>query len=257
MRSAAIIMGLALLSPLCAPLAASAQSTPSDVRDLVGARGSSGEAELMRRGYVNAGGQTGDDRVWTYWWNAQRGVCLSVVTMNGRYDSIITTPAPDCRGRPTTLPGPVGGPVPGGRPTTLPGPVGGPIPDGRPTTLPGPTAGPVNDTRTETIRFARGATSAVRQGTITGYQSVTYLVDLRAGQMLDVDMRTSNRSSYFNITAPRANTALFVGSDSAGNGYRGRTTVSGTYRIDVYIMRNAARRGESARYTLTVAAPPR
>lgn len=241
MRSAAIIMGLALLSPLYAPLAASAQSTPSDVRDLIGARGSSGEAELIRRGYVNAGGQTGDDRVWTYWWNAQRGVCLSVVTMNGRYDSIITTPAPDCRGRPSTLPGPVGGPVP----------------DGRPTTLPGPTGGPVNDTRTETIRFARGATSAVRQGTITGYQSVTYLVDLRAGQMLDVDMRTSNRSNYFNIMAPRANTALFVGSNSAGNGYRGRTTVSGTYRIDVYIMRNAARRGESARYTLTVAAPPR
>lgn len=241
MRSAAIIMGLALLSPLCAPLAASAQSTPSDVRDLVGARGSSGETELIRRGYVNAGGQTGDDRVWTYWWNAQRGVCLSVVTMNGRYDSIITTPAPDCRGRPTTLPGPVGGPVPNGRPATLPG----------------PTGGPVNDTRTETIRFARGATSAVKQGAITGYQSVTYLVDLRAGQMLDVDMRTSNRSSYFNITAPGANTALFVGSDSAGNGYRGRTTVSGAYRIDVYIMRNAARRGESARYTLTVAAPPR
>ena len=126
-----------------------------------------------------------------------------------------------------------------------------------PTTLPGPTGGPVNDTRTETIRFARGATSAVKQGTITGYQSVTYLVDLRAGQMLDVDMRTSNRSSYFNVTAPRASTALFVGSDSAGNGYRGRTTVSGTYRIDVYMMRNAARRGESARYTLTVAAPPR
>ncbi|CAL1690552.1 hypothetical protein MMB232_00680 [Brevundimonas subvibrioides] len=241
MRSTAIIMGLALLSPLCAPLAASAQSTPADVRDLVGARGSSGEAELIRRGYVNTGGQTGDDRVWTNWWNAQRGVCLSVVTMNGRYNSIITAPAPDCRGRPTTLPGPIGGPVP----------------DGRPTTLPGPTAGPVNDVRTETIRFARGATSAVRQGTITGYQSVTYLVDLRAGQMLDVDMRTSNRSSYFNITAPRADTALFVGSSSSGNGYRGRTTVSGTYRIDVYIMRNAARRGESARYTLTVAAPPR
>ncbi len=241
MRSTAIIMGLALLTPLCAPLAASAQSTPSDVRDLVGARGSSGEAELMRRGYVNAGGQTGDDRVWTYWWNARRGVCLSVVTMNGRYDSIITTPAPDCRGRPTTLPGPTGGPVP----------------DGRPTTLPGPTGGPVSDTRTETIRFARGATSAVRQGTITGYQSVTYLVDLRAGQMLDVDMRTSNRSSYFNITAPGADTALCVGSNSAGNGYRGRTRVSGTYRVEVYIMRNAARRGESARYTLTVAAPPR
>lgn len=76
---------------------ATAQVTPSDVRDLVGARGSSGEAELASRGYVNVGGQTGDDRKWTYWWNERRGVCLSVSTVNGRYDAISSTPAPDCR----------------------------------------------------------------------------------------------------------------------------------------------------------------
>jgi hypothetical protein len=74
-----------------------AQVTPSDVRDLVGARGSSGESELASRGYVNVGGQTGDDRKWTYWWNDRRGVCLSVATVNGRYDSIVSTPAPDCK----------------------------------------------------------------------------------------------------------------------------------------------------------------
>lgn len=81
------------------PLAgqAAAQVTPSDVRDLVGARGSSGEAELASRGYVNVGGQAGDDRKWTYWWNEQRGVCLSVATKEGRYDSIVSAPAPDCR----------------------------------------------------------------------------------------------------------------------------------------------------------------
>lgn len=248
-------MGLALLTPLSLPLAAHAQTTPSDVRDLVGARGSSGEAELARRGYVNAGGQTGDDRVWTYWWNPNRSVCLSVVTMNGRYDSITTTPAPDCRNRPATLPGPTGGPVHDGRPATLPGPTGGPVSAGRPTSLPGPTGGPVAGGRTETIRFSRGATAATRQGTVTGYDTITYLVDVRAGQILDVDMRTSNRSSYFNVTAPGASEALFIGSTSGDNGYRGRTTRTGTYRIDVYLMRNAARRGESARYTLTVAVP--
>ena len=120
MRPSAIVMSLALLSPLGLPGAASAQSTPSDVRDLVGARGSSGETALTNRGYVNVGGETGDDRSWTYWWNERRGVCLSVATMNGRYDSIVSTPSPDCRrSRPTTLPGPVGGPVHDGRPTTL------------------------------------------------------------------------------------------------------------------------------------------
>lgn len=88
----AVLAGTALLAGQAA-----AQVTPSDVRDLVGARGSSGESELAARGYVNAGGQSGGDRKWTYWWNERRGVCLSVTTLNGRYDAIVSTPAPDCR----------------------------------------------------------------------------------------------------------------------------------------------------------------
>ncbi|WP_146197962.1 hypothetical protein [Caulobacter endophyticus] len=76
---------------------AAAQVTPSDVRDLVGARAAGGEAELAARGYVNTGVQSSDDRKWTYWWNDRRGVCLSVSTVGGRYDSIVSTPAPDCR----------------------------------------------------------------------------------------------------------------------------------------------------------------
>lgn len=222
MRPSALVMSLALLSPLILPSAALAQSTPSDVRDLVGARGSSGENALTTRGYVNVGGEPGDDRRWTYWWNERRGACLSVATVNGRYESIITTPAPDCRrSRPTTLPGPVGGPV-------------------------------AND-RTETVRFARGASSATRQGTVSGNETVTYLIDLRAGQTFTVAMRTSNASSYFNVTAPGANQALFIGSAS-GNRYQGRTAASGTYRVEVYLMRNAARRGERASYTLNIGA---
>lgn len=77
--------------------AAAAQVTPSDVRDLVGARAPGAESQLASRGYVNVGGRTGDDRKWTYWWNATRGVCLSVATREGRYDSIVSTPAADCR----------------------------------------------------------------------------------------------------------------------------------------------------------------
>jgi hypothetical protein len=77
--------------------AAHAQVTPSDVRDLVGARGSSGESELAARGYVNVGTRTGDDRKWTSWWNASHGTCLSVTTRDGRYDSIVSAPAPDCQ----------------------------------------------------------------------------------------------------------------------------------------------------------------
>ena len=63
------ILGLAALAALAASalvaLPAAAQVTPSDVRDLVGARAASGESELASRGYVNVGGQTGADRKWT------------------------------------------------------------------------------------------------------------------------------------------------------------------------------------------------
>ena len=223
MRRSATALTLTTLLAF-APLApALAQVTPSDVRDLVGARGSSGESELASRGYVDVGGQTGDDRKWTYWWNERRGVCLSVATVNGRYDSIVATPAPDCR-RPAP-----------GRPTTLPGPVGGPVANGR----------------TEEIRFDRGASSATRRDAVKGYETVTYLLDVRAGQSISVSLQSSNRSGYFNVTAPRADQALFNGSNS-GERYRGRAMTSGRYKIEVYLMRNAARRGETMRYTLDV-----
>lgn len=214
-----------------------AQDTPRDLRDLVGARGSSGEQALADRGYINVGSQRGDDRVWTTWWNERRGACVTVATVNGRYDSITSSPAPDCRrNRPTTLPGPVGGPV-GGHATTLPGPIGGPVASGR----------------TETVRFARGASSANRQGTVSGYETVTYLLDVRAGQRVGVDMRSSNRSAYFNVTAPGAREAMFNGSVS-GDRYGGVIPSSGIYRVEVYLMRNAARRGENARYTINFSA---
>jgi hypothetical protein len=69
---------------------------PSDVSDLVGARASSGEAELKSRGYRFIKVEKGDDRTWSNWWNSRKKVCLTVVTMEGRYDSIVSGPAFDC-----------------------------------------------------------------------------------------------------------------------------------------------------------------
>jgi len=80
---------------------------------------------------------------------------------------------------------------------------------------------------------------------------VTYLLDVRAGQTINVSLQGSNRSGYFNVTAPRSDQALFNGSTS-GDRWRGRAATSGRYKIEVYLMRNAARRGETMRYTLDV-----
>lgn len=106
-------------------------------------------------------------------------------------------------------------------------------------------------TRSERVQFPRGATSAVVRGTIRGYSTVDYIVGARAGQTLRISMRTSNASSYFNVIAPRAQSAMFDGS-IRGNSFNGRLPQTGDYRIRVYLMRNAARRGESASYSLDI-----
>jgi hypothetical protein len=72
-----------------------AQST--GLEDMVGARAGQAEAELQRRGYTNIRAEKGDDRSYAYWWNADRRQCVTIATMEGRYDSIQPTTAPDCR----------------------------------------------------------------------------------------------------------------------------------------------------------------
>lgn len=88
----ALIVAAVLITP---PIAARAQSTGLD--DMVGARAGQAEGELQRRGYRNVRGEKGDDRSYTYWWNADRRQCVTIATMDGRYDSITPTTAPDCR----------------------------------------------------------------------------------------------------------------------------------------------------------------
>ena len=89
-----IVMVFAIV--LTTAFSANAQNTPSDVRDLIGERASSGERQLQRRGYRFVKTTKGDDRSYSNWWKSSSRACITVATMNGRYDSIITTPAPDC-----------------------------------------------------------------------------------------------------------------------------------------------------------------
>jgi len=138
----ALLLGTAL------PAAARAQST--GLEDMVGARAGQGEMELQRRGYVNIRGEQGDDRAYTYWWNADRRQCVSIATMEGRYNSVQPTTPPDCRkpaslrpnpnygGPPASRPRPDYDPDPAyGRAPAAPGggqagyPSGGPVVDGR------------------------------------------------------------------------------------------------------------------------------
>lgn len=105
--------------------------------------------------------------------------------------------------------------------------------------------------RVEPIRFEQGATSTTLSGTIRGYDGVKYIVGASAGQVMSVLLSPSNRSCYMNVWAPGSDTVVFIGS-SAGNEYAANLSTSGDYAIQVYLMRNAARRNQSCRYRLTI-----
>lgn len=105
----------------------------------------------------------------------------------------------------------------------------------------------------ERVQFAKGMSSKTIKGTLKGDQSRLFVVNLRAGQTLTVKLVPSNASTYFNVTAPGAQQAMFIGS-SSGNTMKEVIPSSGDYTIDLYLMRNAARRGETTNFTITIGA---
>jgi hypothetical protein len=115
--------------------------------------------------------------------------------------------------------------------------------------------------RTEEVRFPPGKTGTTIKGRITGDQSVNYTVGAEAGQVMTIRLRPSNRGTYFNVYEPGrgpGDQALAV-SEMTGemvpdlNQFKGKLPTSGTYTISVYLVRAAARRNETSRYTLDVA----
>lgn len=109
-------------------------------------------------------------------------------------------------------------------------------------------AQPIQEAR---IQFAAGTTGTSLDGQIKGTEIVDYLIGAAAGQRLKIDFSTDNLSAYFNLLPDSDPTALHIGSVS-GNSYDGTLLNSGDYRIRVYLMRNAARRGEVANYTIAL-----
>jgi hypothetical protein len=102
------------------------------------------------------------------------------------------------------------------------------------------------------VTFARGQSSATLNGRIKGSVDHSYIVSARAGQTLTVNFKPTNASAYFNILPPGSNgDAMFIGS-SAGNRFSGPLTVTGLHTVQVYLMRNAARRNETAAYSITI-----
>ena len=109
--------------------------------------------------------------------------------------------------------------------------------------------------RERDLEFANGATTARASGEITGRDGVSYRVAAVADQRLKVRFSASNGSCYFNVFAPGSEAAVHIGS-TAGDQFSLDRTKPGVYQIQVYLMRNAARREERCRYQLTAELTP-
>jgi hypothetical protein len=85
-------------SPGAAPPASGGTSsnTPPALADLVGARASSGEAELNRRGYTWRSTEKQGSDSYSYWRQNASGQCIVVRTVDGRYASIASAMDTSC-----------------------------------------------------------------------------------------------------------------------------------------------------------------
>ena len=83
----------------------------------------------------------------------------------------------------------------------------------------------------------------------TETKQCTFPAGAKARQTLVVILESGNRSCNSNVTAPGEDSAMFVGSTS-GSRFVGEAPKDGEYIVRLYLMRNAARRGETAAYTI-------
>lgn len=122
-----------------------------------------------------------------------------------------------------------------------------------------PPAAMAQDMRPVAVRFAPGATSATLRGTVVGDATVAYTVAAEAGQTLKLAFKSSSRFASFNLYAPGrgpGDEALAVADMLPDpNRFDGALATSGTYTVTVFLNRAAARRGQRANFTLTVAIP--
>lgn len=101
------------------------------------------------------------------------------------------------------------------------------------------------------VQFAKGKLSTTIKGVVKGDQAIDYTLRGKAGQTMSVDLKSNKGGNSFNVLPPGSEAAIAIG-DTLGNKWTGQLPTDGEYRIRVFLNRSAARRNETAKYTLTV-----
>ena len=100
------------------------------------------------------------------------------------------------------------------------------------------------------VQFDSGASSKTVESSITGYETVDYMLNVKQGQSMNISMATGHGATYFNLMEPGEQYEAIYNGSISGNQFEGTAAKSGDYTIRVYMMRSAARRNEKADYRL-------
>jgi hypothetical protein len=100
--------------------------------------------------------------------------------------------------------------------------------------------------------FDRGSSGTVITARIEGDEIIDYVLRAAAGQRMMVVLETDNSANYFNVMEPASSGAAMYNSSIDGNRFEAGLPADGHYTIRVYLIRSAARRNETASYSLAV-----
>lgn len=99
------------------------------------------------------------------------------------------------------------------------------------------------------VRFARGSTSSMVRGSVSGFKYVDYIVGARGGQTMSVKLNSA--SSYVSFVVFDGRMQNVEGATEQTD-WSGELPSNGNYRVRVLLPRSAARRGTSASYSLRI-----
>ncbi|MGB4772716.1 MAG: hypothetical protein WBP58_14720 [Chitinophagaceae bacterium] len=102
------------------------------------------------------------------------------------------------------------------------------------------------------VSFGAGKSSTTISSSIKGEKTIDFLVTAKAGQLMSISLNGSNSANYFNVLEPGSNDVAIYNSSEGANKFSETLNVDGTYKIRVYLIRSAARRNETSKFTLTV-----
>lgn len=110
-----------------------------------------------------------------------------------------------------------------------------------------------DEIRSERVHFKPGTSGAAIDASLTGYETVDYLLNVHEGQIMSVTLKkVSGGMAYFNIMEPGETEVAVYNSSNFGNEFEARLMKTGDYKIRVYQNTAGARRNTVAKFHLDV-----